>query len=508
VLSLVATACGGRTSLSSTAADNGVVVGREAGVAGDARGDHGAGGDAAVSADGSLRRGRWLVFGGTHRLGIADDQLFGVLLGDSIGPLQTLSDRVLVDVAWSADGRYLAYAQGSELRVLEHVGDALVPRRSLSPASSYSVPRWSPVASIVAWSAAVDGRDAVLFTDVRGDGAPAVIAAEGRMEIVEWSADGRYLAIELAGPNVAYGAPALADTSEQHPVVRALPHGGASNAGFVASMSLDGKYVEYRGAGVDERWVAPLVQPEAAIQVVEIVWQESGGFVELSGSQAARLASWTDASWSYGPWTQAPSPVVQVSSAGYLVASCPEGFCVGRVGDDRLAPWYGGSLGIGTFSPDGQQLIVQENLVLVPQVSSWLPARLHHIDLAGEWGRLTALADFEFQFGSLSTSYRWSPTSDAFVVAFEGGTAGVVAWRRGDPAGTSLAEANPHRFRASTGAWAPGGRDLVLAYRDDDGASQETEIHVFRIEQGQVAEQAVFAAMARAVDVFRWHWQP
>jgi len=90
----------------------------------------------------------------------------------------------------------------------------------------------------------------------------------------------------------------------------------------------------------------------------------------------------------------------------------------------------------------------------------------------------------------------------------ESGAAGVWAWRVDSLAEMWLALPNPHRCRDSTGAWAPGGHELVMAWKDDDGLSLDTEVHFFRLDENQVLDQTVLVGVARPSKLFRWYWQP
>jgi hypothetical protein len=89
---------------------------------------------------------------------------------------------------------------------------------------------------------------------------------------------------------------------------------------------------------------------------------------------------------------------------------------------------------------------------------------------------------------------RWSPTGDSFVVALEGGTAGVLAWRLGGSAGTFIAAPEPHRYWHSIGAWSPDGRDLVMAW-GDDRTPDETILRVFRFAQAEVSTNPIFLVL-------------
>jgi hypothetical protein len=493
-------ACGGRTGLATI-----MTEARDASFPDGGSPVETSGAGDTVEAGPVARVGRWLVFGGTHTAGAENDQLFAALLGDGIGPLQVLAEDVRSAAEWSADGRFLAFTTKGELRVLEHVGNNLVLRQTF-PATDYAEPHWSPVAPVVAWTAPDGIRTAMVFADIGRGATPVTVKGEPPAKPIRWSADGVFLVSVAVGPLGSFNALALTGIWEEAPTARTLAHTEGVDTSFPPSMSLDGKYIEYRDSNGD-LWVAPLLQPDAAVSVAEVVWLTGGGFAEKDPQQGASQVKWTGEAWDFGPWTRAVPQATYVSKAGRVAGSCPDGFCVGWLGDESLGTWYAGALGISEFSPDGQQLIAQENVLPGPQHEMPFPAMLQHLDLRGPQGNMTKIADFQFNFGSFSTTRRWSPSSDAFVVMLEGGTAGVLAWRVGDSAGTWLAQPNPRRYRDSTGAWAVGGRDLAMAWSEDDGASDTTNIYVFRIDHNVVVDQTVFAGLARPY-LLGWYWQP
>ena len=475
--------------------------------------------DAAVDGppDASAGVGRWLAFAGSHMTDTESGQLFGILLGEGIGELKVLADNVGDAIGWSADGRFLAYAVDSEVRILESVGADLILRRTLVPASQYSVPRWSPVGAVLAWNGAVDGQAAMLLCDV-GNGKEPVVVGVPRLagESVQWSPDGRYLILALPGTDAGLAVPALVDTWETPPVARPLIHSGdpleGVSAGLTASLSPDGFYIDYSSANPGGRWVVPFSDPSSPHQVADLVWLTSGGFVETNDPSdidaSVRRGQWIDGAWDLGPFIPVTSLFHGVSVAGYVVTDCDAGLCVGRVEDGQLAPWSERDLFIENFSPDGTSMLASEQVrspIGPPQFEDkWI---LYRADLDGEWGNLTKIAEYLSGLGSSATVERWSPTSDAFVVTLEGGSRGVLAWRTGDQALTLLAEPDPDRLPCSIGAWAPGGHDFVMSWGDEFNLD-DTNVYVFRIDEGRVSDRAAFPGFVRPTWMFQWRWQP
>ena len=53
-----------------------------------------------------------------------------------------------------------------------------------------------------------------------------------------------------------------------------------------------------------------------------------------------------------------------------------------------------------------------------------------------------------------------------------------------------------------------GGHDLVMAWKDDDGLSPDTEVHIFRLDGNHVIDQTQLSGVARPSNLFHWYWQP
>jgi hypothetical protein len=502
VLLIWLAACGGRTDMMAPPVDGSVPT------AVDAKPEQSVP-DADLGSADAARGGRWLAMGGSHLHGADAQQLLGVFLDDKIGTLEVLAEGRASDLTWSADGRFLAYATGTEVRVLKSVGKSLVPERTFTSAASYSTPAWSPTQPILAWAGTARGQPAVLFADLRRADEPVVIGGGATAAPLAWSRAGRYIALEVVTTDGSNRVPGFADTWSPSPVAQRLPNGGDSTYGFATSMSFDDSCVVYRGVNLDEHWVAPLANLSAAARVGDLVWQESGGLAEKDPDLGVRLWTWTGASWAIGPWIKAQ----YVSKAGYLAGICPTGFCVGRIGDQSLAPWYGQGFFVSYyngFSPDGKQLLAEGTPPGWDPYSDPYsdPRSLYYADLRGEPGNITKIADYQFRTGGFSTNYGWSATSDAFFVTLEGGTHGVLAWPARSQAGIWLAAEDPHRCQDSFGPWAPGGRDLAMVWNDEDCATEETDLHIFRLDESGVTDRAVFTGLARKEDTLRLRWQP